>query len=80
MSKLILNPLNFLNGIIHLPLLELSIIIFGIHDENLKLVSQQYRALPDCMDVQAGLALYWWQRLITLSSSRVRVNEKRVSM
>ena len=25
------------------------------------------------MDMQAGLTLYWWQRLITLSSSRIRV-------
>ena len=29
-------------------------------DENLKLVSQQYRAWPDCKDVQAGFALYFW--------------------
>ena len=27
----------------------------------------------DCTDMQAGLALYWWQMLITFSSSRLRV-------
>ena len=42
-------------------------------NENLKLVSQQYRAWSDCMDVQAGLALYWWQKLITFSFCRRRV-------
>ena len=40
--------------------------ILGIYlDENLKLVSQQYRARLDCTDVHAGLALYWWQGQIT---------------
>ena len=29
-----------------------------------KAVSQQYGAWADCTDVQAGLALHWWQRLI----------------
>ena len=47
----------------------------GYQDENLKLVSQQYRAWSDCTDVQAGLALYCWQKLITLGSSRIRVNK-----
>ena len=37
-------------------------------NKNLKLVSQQYRAWSDCTDVQAGLALYWWQRLKPLSA------------
>ena len=27
-------------------------------------------------DVQAGLALYWWQRLITFGSGRIRVNNE----
>ena len=36
-------------------------------------VSQQYRAWSDCVDVQASLALYWWQRLIAFSSSRTIV-------
>ena len=31
---------------------------------NMKLVSQQYRAWSDCTDVLAGLDLYWWQRLL----------------
>ena len=38
---------------------------FGVRElKNLKLVSQQYRAWSDFTDVQAGLALYRWQRLI----------------
>ena len=37
------------------------------------MVSQQYRVWSDCTDVQAGLALYWWQRLITFGVSRIRV-------
>ena len=48
--------------------------IKGYQDENLKLVSQQYRASSDCTDVQAGLALFWWQSLITFGVGRVRVN------
>ena len=66
---------NFLNGIIRRPFLPLSIIIFeGYQDENLKMVSQQYRAWSDCTAVQAGLALYWWQRLIIFGVGRIRVN------
>ena len=38
------------------------------------MVSQQYRALSNCTDVQAGLALYWWQKLITFGVGRIRVN------
>ena len=30
----------------------------GYQDENVKLISQQYRAWSDCTDVHAGLALY----------------------
>ena len=45
----------------------------------LKLVSQQYRAWWDCTDVQAGLALYCWQRLITFGSGRISVNKVNVS-
>ena len=41
-----------------------------------KLVSQQYRAWLDCMDMQADLAVYWWQRPITFGVSRFRLNEK----
>ena len=47
---------------------------WGYQDENFQLVSQQYRAWSDCTDVQSGLALYWWQRLITFGVSRIRVN------
>ena len=46
---------------------------YGFQDENLKMVCQQYRAWSDCTDVQAGLALYWWQRLITFDVGRIRV-------
>ena len=45
----------------------------GYQDENLKLDSQQYRAWSDCMDVQAGLAQYCWQRLITFGVGKIRV-------
>ena len=41
--------------------------------ENLILVSRQFRALSVCIDVQAGLVLYWWQRLITFGSSRLSI-------
>ena len=56
---------NFLNGIIHLTFFGSVHYQFtrDIKDENLKLVNQQDRAWSDC--AQAGLALYWWQRLIT---------------
>ena len=64
---LTLNLLNFLNWIIRFPFLELSII-------NLKFVSQQYTSWSDCTDVQAGVALYLWQKLITYGFSRIRVN------
>ena len=40
----------------------------------MKLVSQQYRAWSDCMDVRDGLALYWWQRHTTFGVGRIRVN------
>ena len=45
----------------------------GYQDGNLKLVSQKYGAWSDCMDVQASLTLYWWHRLSTFGSSRIRV-------
>ena len=47
----------------------------GYQNENLKLVSHQYRAWSDCTDVQPGLALYWWQRQITIGVDRIRVNK-----
>ena len=60
--------------------LALSIIIFrDIKMRVLPLVSQQYRAWLDCTDVQAGLALCWWQRLILFGSSRITVNKKGLS-
>ena len=50
----------------------------GCQNENLKMVRSQYIAWSDCMNVQADLALYWWQRLITFISSRIRVKEIRL--
>ena len=70
---LTLNLPNFLNGIIIFHFWNCPLSFMGYQDENLKLVSQQYRAWSDCTDVQAGLAQYWWQRLITFSVGRIRV-------
>ena len=39
------------------------------------LVSQQYIAWSDWMVVQVDLAIYWWQWLIPLGFSRVRVKD-----
>ena len=58
--SLTLNLLNFLK--------------WRYQNENLKLITQQYRAWLDCIETLAGLALYWLQKLITSSSSRIRVN------
>ena len=44
------------------------------------MVNQQYRAWSDCIDGQAGLALYWWQRLIACGSRRKRVKELAVQL
>ena len=61
--NLTLNLLNFLNGIIQLPFLGICFIIFlGVSSWVLQPLVQ---SLSDCMVVQAGLALYWWQRPIT---------------
>ena len=50
-----------------------KVIIFrDIRMRTWKLFSQQYRDWSDCTDMQASLALYWWQRLITFSSDRIR--------
>ena len=45
----------------------------GYEVDNLKMVSQLYRAWSDCTDEQAGLTLYLWERLITFSFYRIRV-------
>ena len=57
------------------PLLALIIYyhFYGYQDENLKLVSQQYRAWSYFKDVQAGLAQYWQQRLITFGVGRISI-------
>ena len=66
-------PMNFLNGLVHLPFLELSIISFGDYqDENLKISGQICRAWSECLDMQAGLGYsggkdqsddFWFQRV-----------------
>ena len=67
-SKLLtLNLRKFLNGIIHL-FLALSIILLGI--TRWELEAGQPTVEPD---VQACLALYWWERLITSGSGRIVV-------
>ena len=73
---LTLTMLNFLNEIIFLKFLALSIIIFGDIKMKTCHVGQPtvLRAWSDCTDVQAGQALYWWQRLITFGVGRIRVN------
>ena len=58
-----LTLLNFLNELVHLSILEPSIINFV----DLQLSIYQYRAWSDCTDVQVSLALYCWEKkLITL--------------
>ena len=75
-SDLTLTLPNFLYGIIHLPFLELSIIIFrDVKIKTWKLVIQQYRGWSDCTEVQAGMALYWWQSLFTFGVGWIRVNK-----
>ena len=70
------NLLNFLkfNGITHLIFLELSIFVF--RDIKIKTWSWSANRSYDraWSDVQAGLAIYWWQRLITFDSGWIRVN------
>ena len=72
----IISHLNY--GIIHLPILELS----GISRwQFLRLVSQvQYSGWTGCADVQAGLALYWWHRLITFGCRRIKVKSHTTLM
>ena len=67
---LTLTLLNFLNGMVRLQFLEMSIIILGITRWEFSL-SANSRAWSHCMDVH----LYWLQRLITFGSSRLRVNK-----
>ena len=75
--NLTLNLLNVFNGIIYLPFLELTIIIFkDIRMKTWKLICQQYKTWSECMDTQAGLALYLWQWFIISSSNRVRVKSE----
>ena len=53
-SNLTLNLLNFLNGLVCISCFWTVHYYFkGYQDESLKLVLQQYRGRPDCMDMQA---------------------------
>ena len=75
--SLIHNLQNFLNGIFLLPFLELSIL--GISRCQLKdgqSTVQNLDSLHRCADTV--LALYWWQRLITFVSSRMRLRVKPI--
>ena len=74
-KTLTLSLLNSLNGIIYLPFLKLSIISFrDIKMRTWSLPANRIEpGLSDCTDIQAGLVLYWWQRLITFDSSRIRL-------
>ena len=63
-----MNKLNFLNGIIHLPILELS----GYEYENLE-VGQQTVWEPCQTAGPGGQALYLWHRLISFNYSRIMV-------
>ena len=68
------NLLNFLNGLVHLHFLECPLSVLEIYQvENLKLVSQQYRAWSDCRHMQTGLALQV-AKANYFGSIRVRVN------
>ena len=53
----------------------------GNQDEKLKFFSQKYSLEPgqNCKYVQAGLALYLWQRLINVGSKRIKVKNKQNS-
>ena len=59
---LTLSLVNILNEHVHLPFLELSINNFGEIKMKIKKIKQP----------PAQKALYWWQRLITFGSSKVR--------
>jgi hypothetical protein len=60
----------------NVPFSYLSIVIIGIFEWKSKVgkpkVYRVYRAWYDCTVLQAGLALYWWQRLVSFGSSRLR--------
>lgn len=48
----------------------------GYQDKNINLRCRQYTAWPDCIDEQAGLALYWQQNLSVIAVSKVHVQHK----
>ena len=63
-----LNLLYFSNELVHHPFQDLFIIIFrDIKMADLKLDSQQQKAIPNCTDMKTGLALYCWHVLAYLS-------------
>ena len=52
----------------------------GVYSVHLKMhiKMRTWRWSANSIDMEAGLALYWWQRLITFSSRRIRVNFSKV--
>ena len=70
-----LSLINFFNGLFHLSFLELSTISFGEIQMRIRTwsASSYNWVSADCTNVQAGLALYCRQRLITFASCRIRV-------
>ena len=57
---LTLNLLDFYNGLVHFPFLDLVIIIFrDIKRKNFTFVSQHYRGCSVFMDVQDDLDIYY---------------------
>lgn len=41
----------------------------GYQVEDVTLSSHLYRAWPDCMELNTGLAIYWWQSLAVITTS-----------
>ena len=72
-ENLTLNLLNFLNEIFHFWNCPLSFLGKSRWKPE-SWSANNIGAWSDCRDVKAGLALYWWQRLITFGFSRKRVN------
>ena len=70
-TLLILNLLNFLNGIIHFPFIELPIINF----RDIKMRNCSLSANSIGPDETARLALYWWQSLFIFTSIRNSVDK-----
>ena len=73
----LLNLLNFLNVINHLPFLEMCIIFRDVKMRtwNWSINSTEPGQTARMCRLVSGQTLYWWQRLITFSSSRIWINK-----